>query len=747
MVDLLATLGHAVNASFVHVERRFGPKESLLIWGRPDDPTDPIERGRLADLAQARLSAEDPTGPERPIVCIASPPWQVAATSLHGSSLDGDALVVARRGAERFSGGELDLMMAFGRLVPVALQEAAITTPLDDLVIHLATELMPVSARTLDDALRQVVRVMAEFFGVSTAFLRRHDRENGVSVLVAEWPERANVPDPDPLARVPFDGPDTDPVFAASRDLTEPILLRPSKLPVEYQERVHKASGAPPVSLATVPILRDGVTTGVLGFVNFGDRIWSAVELSALRAIALFLSQLEGRVEAEEQLARSAYRDELTGLPNRRALLQLLEQRAWQGREPVMLAFADVDHLKSINDSWGHGIGDAMLRGVAGRLQGALGPDDFVARFGGDEFVLVFGAQPPDPLAAMQTIIHSVTGEPLDVDGAMIPIAMSAGLAIGRLGECDPEDLVHRADVALLEAKREGTGQVEVFAEAMLTTSRIRHEINRHLPEAVPSGALEAYYLPEIDLRDGQLRAFEALVRWHHPTLGMVWPSAFISVAEETPRRISEVGEWILDEACRQLADWRRMFGPLGLVMRVNVSPVQLMTSDVAEMVGRALSLHGLAGSDLCLEVAESTLLRQIDRVVNALHAIRELGVSVALDDFGTGYSTLSQLKWLPVDILKVDRQFITDLGRSRGDQAIVESTILLARSFGLDVVAEGIESEDAARELLRLGCVHGTGHLFGAAGPAAAVVPLVREMRSEIGDRFMSSTSIEADL
>jgi len=728
VAELLATLGRAVDASFVQVERRLAAG-GALVWERDEKVLDVTERAELVRRGQAAILGAGPSGADPPVAVVDDPPWYIAAVSLHGSSLDGDALVVGRADGTAFTASDLDVLTAFGRLVPVALQEAAITSPLDDLVTHLATELMPVSASTLEASLRQLVRVMAEFFGVSTAFLRRNDHVRGVSVLVAEWPPRENVPDPDPLAVVPFEGPGSDPIFALARDLTEPFILRPSGGSDQYQDRVHDASGAPPVSLATVPILRDGATTGVLGFVNFGDRVWTGAEINAQRAIASLLSQLEGRVEAEERLARSAYRDELTGLPNRRSLLELLHQRLSADAGPVTLAFADVDRLKAVNDTLGHGVGDALLRGVAARLHAALDRDDFVARLGGDEFVLVFGGQPADPLAVMEAVVSAVTKEPLRFDSVTLPVAMSTGIAIGRPGEVSPSDLVHRADIALLEAKRDAAGQVVLFDDAMLITSEIRHEINRHLPDAVESGAMEAHYLAEVDLRDGTLLAFEALARWHHPTLGLVQPSVFIPVAEESPRRIAEIGEWILDEACGLLAEWRRRFGRRDLVMRVNVSPVQLMTADVTTVVSRVLSSHGLVGADLCLEVAESTLLRQIDRVIDALHGIREIGVRIALDDFGTGYSSLSQLKWLPVDILKIDRQFITDLGRNEGDHAIVESTILLARNFGLTVVAEGVETVEAARELVRLGCIHGAGHLIHAAAPAQAVESMVERM------------------
>jgi diguanylate cyclase (GGDEF)-like protein len=723
VVDLLASLGRALGGDFVQIQPGVGPVDDALGWSAAVGIPTPGRRQELVRRSQVLWGQSQLVANPTRATSFAYHRWQVAVTGVYGPALEDDVLIVARRGTKEFAAGEYETILAFSRLIPVAMQHAGIGSPLDDLVTHLATQLMSVSVSTLSDALANVVRILAEFFSVSTAFLRRNDHELGASVLVAEWPIRVDIPDPDPLGVVPFEG--SDPVFAAVRDLREPMVIRPDEED-EYQERVKEGAGLPPVAMATVPILRDEITSGVLGFINFGDREWSKAELNALRAIASLLAQLEGRIEAEARLQQGAYRDELTGLPNRRALREILTQRLEGSGASVAVAFADLDGLKALNDSLGHAIGDALLRGVAERVQDQLRTGDMVARLGGDEFVVVLRDDEPDPLDTARGIIAAATAEPLALAMGSVPLTMSAGVAVAKAGTLDADELLHRADVALIEAKAAGPKTVLHFDEEMLATSEKRSDINRYLHSAVSDNALELYYLPEIDLTTGALVAVEALVRWHHPNLGLLLPGSFIALAEQSPSLISEMGEWVLHEACSQLAKWRQRYHKGHFVVRVNVSPVQLMVSDMVSTVRSALEASGLEGADVCLELTERAVLREMDQVVAALKELRKLGVTVALDDFGTGYSTLTQLRWLPVDTIKIDMQFITDLGTNASDLAIVESTINLSKTFNLDVVAEGLETVIAARELVRMGCHRAEGHLIHAAAPAKALRPIL---------------------
>jgi diguanylate cyclase (GGDEF)-like protein len=727
IVDLLISIGRTLRADFVQVQPDFGPIDRSLGWVSGEAAVDADRQAEIVRRGQDSLASREGETPGPQLVTFSVGDFQAIAIAMYGGALQDAALVVARDSARPYEPQELEMIEAFARLIPVAMERAGAGSPLDDLVTHIATRLMSVNVSSLQAELERVIRTLAEFFQVSTTFMRRNDHQLRASVLIAEWPPRDNIPNPDPLAVVPFEGPDTDPVFAAIANLRDTLIIGPDQED-DYQRRVRQASGAPPVALAMVPILRDEITSGVLGFINFGVRVWSKAELNALRAIASLLSQLEARVEAEYRLQQHAYHDELTGLLNRRALKEALDHRLNRpSAREVAVVFADLDRLKALNDSLGHATGDAVLREIAGRLSEQMRPNDLIGRLGGDEFVFVFGGSLSDPLKRATRIVAEVSAMPLELQPSTVSTpTMCAGVAVGRPGELTSDELLHRADVALIEAKAAGPGHVILFDDEMLARSKTRDAINRHLTGAASDGALQLYYLPEVDLRSGRLLAIEALVRWHHPELGLLLPGSFIPLAEESPSTIKEIGDWVLNEACRQLAAWRIEFPEQRLKIRVNVSPVQLMLGDMARGVSKVLRAHRLQGRDLCLELTERAVFREMDQILAELKKVRALGVSVALDDFGTGYSTFTQLRSLPVDTLKIDKQFISELHSRTADQAIVESTLLLAKNFGLDVVAEGVESVLSARELVRMGCYRAQGHLVQFAAPAEEVHGLI---------------------
>jgi diguanylate cyclase (GGDEF)-like protein len=616
--ELIEALGKAVGASFVAVRADAPTFGSALFW-QSDDLDELFDASDLLASAQDHWSSQPRSVPGTVIDEFSMGAWRIAVTNLRGPGVREDLLAVGCLQSEAFSQGAGNLILAFARLIPIALEEAGQTSALDDLVTQLATELMPVSSATLQQALDRTIRLLSEFFSVDTAFVRRNDHSIEASILVAEWPLREDVPDPDPLGIVPFDG--SDPVFAAIRDLSEPLVIRPGDAQDDYQDRVRDGAGIPQVALAMVPILQHDTTRGVLGFINFGDREWTKAELNALRAIASLLAQLDGRVEAEEQLHRGAYLDELTGLPNRRALQEFLTDRLDPSKtDPVAVIFIDLDRLKAVNDMLGHAAGDALLIAVSSLLRSALSSFDFVARLGGDEFVVVLAPGTVDVLAVAERLFQELSDCPTPIGGGEVTLAVSAGIAIGEPGETTSDKLVHDADVALLSAKADGGNRIAVFNEQLQSTGQAQAEINLHLSRAVPDGDLEVYYLPEIDLRSGRLIAVEALVRWHHPTRGLLLPGAFIELAEKS-RAIVGMGEWVLNEACRQIAEWQRRYPETELLARVNVSPIQLMAVDMSRVVEAALSAHGLAGRNLCLELTEEAVMGDIARRACGWHS------------------------------------------------------------------------------------------------------------------------------
>jgi diguanylate cyclase (GGDEF)-like protein len=604
---------------------------------------------------------------------------------------------------------------------------------LDELVTAVASRLMAVDSGSLLEASRDVLRELVEYFGVDLSFLRRNDHDRGATVLVAEWPARPNIPDPDPLGVVLFS--DADPVFAATQHLTEVLITRPELAADENQRRLREGSGVIGVSSAMVPLLSREATTGVLGFGKHGDREWPPAEINALKAIAALMAQLQARVSAEERLRHHAYHDELTGLPNRRELLDRLEERLAAGQPgPVAILFLDLDRLKSMNDFLGHDAGDRFLQSLAARLRSRARTDDLVARLGGDEFVVVFAA-PTGWQAAkgMAARMLEVANEPVLLGGEAVSRAASIGVAVAQPGSCTVSDLLRQADQAALAAKAEGGNAIVAFTKEMRAENEARTDIELHLRTAIHDGSLLLHYQPEIDLRTGELLGAEALVRWRHPTRGLLQPGSFIAVAEATNLG-AELGRWVLDAACHQLALWRAEIPGLSVRLRVNVSPAQLITLEFVGSVARTLQKHGIQGRDLCLEITENAVVRDMDRALATLRGQSELGVEVAIDDFGTGYSSMAQLKALPVNVLKIDRGFVSDLGANSEDLAIVKSIVGLAASFGLDLVAEGVETRAAASTLVELGCFRAQGYLISRPVPAQELRQQLKRGYIELG-------------
>ncbi|WUI29968.1 bifunctional diguanylate cyclase/phosphodiesterase [Nocardia sp. NBC_00416] len=590
---------------------------------------------------------------------------------------------------------------------------------LDSLVTEVAAELMGVDSATMVSATEQVLAMLIDYFDVDFSYLRHNDPKNRSTVLVAEWPPRQDVPDPDPLKIVYFD--QADSVFKSLEHATEPFLIPASA--ADYQQTIHSASGLGDISSAAVPLVSRGRSTGLLGFVKVGDRDWSTRELNVLKAIATLFAQLQARVEAEEQLRFIALHDDLTGLANRRALLEHMEQRLKPGSPgPVAAFFLDLDRLKALNDFLGHTAGDNFIRSLSERLRDNLDPNDMIARLGGDEFVIV-PAKPMDTVAAEHeaTRIQELISRRVTVGGESVSRGASVGVAVGIPGETTVADVLRRADHALLSAKSGGGNGVALFTDAMRAQFELQDDVELNLRSAVADGSLILHYQPEVDLRTGRIVAMEALVRWMHPTRGLLPPGAFVTVAEAT-NLAGELGRWVLRTACAQFAQWRRQGLAANMVMRINVSPVQLVSLDFVERIEEILRHFGIDGSSICLEITEHVVVQDLARTQVTLRGLKRMGVQIAIDDFGTGYSSLSHLKALPVDAVKIDRGFVQRLGASTDDLAIVKSIIGLAGSFGLGVVGEGVETPVAARTLVGLGCYRAQGFLIARPLPADEV-------------------------
>ncbi|HEX3287402.1 MAG TPA: EAL domain-containing protein [Mycobacterium sp.] len=588
---------------------------------------------------------------------------------------------------------------------------------------------MAVNAATSGSVSERVLADLVAHFGVDVSFLRHNDHNIRATRLVAEWPVRPDIPDPDPLAVVYFD--DADPVFALCEHQKEPIVFRPEPETDDYQKTIEEGRNIPLTSMACVPMLSGDVTTGVLGFIKFGDRQWTPEELNALKAIASLFAQLQARISAEDQLRFLAEHDDLTGLNNRRALLAHLDHRLAPGQPgPVSALFLDLDRLKAINDYLGHTAGDWFIRVFAKRLrEGAEGPN-LIARLGGDEFVVVpVAPMTADEAEALAGRLQSMLRERVSIDGEVLTRTVSIGVALGVPGRDTTSDLLRRADQALLAAKGGGGNKIAVFSDDMSLKGEFRTDIELHLASAIENGALVLHYLPEVDMRTGEILAFEALVRWQHPTRGLLSPNAFIGVAESI-NFAGELGRWVMRAACSEFRRWRSKGIGEDAVLRINVSPVQLVTEGFVETVAGIIDEFGLDGGSVCLEITESVVVQDIETTRITLAGLKDVGVQIAIDDFGTGYSVLSHLKSLPVDTLKIDKSFVRELGTNPGDLAIVRAVIALAESFGLELVAEGVETEEAALTLLRHGCYRAQGFLLSRPVAGDAMESLLAKRR-----------------
>jgi len=430
-------------------------------------------------------------------------------------------------------------------------------------------------------------------------------------------------------------------------------------------------------------------------------------------------AEIAERRSAEIRLAHLAHHDPLTGLPNRLSFDERLEgalRRAEPGERPLAVLFIDLDRFKAINDSLGHGVGDELLKLAAARLARQMRPADVVARPGGDEFIcLVEGVR---DLPEVQAVAEAILGQfrsPFLVGDNDLLLSATVGASLFPGDGRTAEALVRNAETAMYRAKSAGPNTCRFYEPEMTAYAAERLRLERQLRRSLEEGGLSLDYQPQVDSASGRLLGAEALARWSSPDLGPVSPARFIPIAEETGIIVA-LGEWVLREACRQVAAWDRQGLRLPKVS-VNVSVRQVERPDIVDRVRAILEETGVAADRLELEITESVIMA-IDDTLAVLEALRGLGVRLSVDDFGTGYSSLSYLKMLPIGRLKIDRAFVAGIGRSPGDEAIIRTVVALAGSLGLELIAEGVETPPQADFLSRAGCSAVQGHLHGRPVP-----------------------------
>ncbi|SMF89036.1 diguanylate cyclase/phosphodiesterase [Azospirillum oryzae] len=423
-------------------------------------------------------------------------------------------------------------------------------------------------------------------------------------------------------------------------------------------------------------------------------------------------ADISDRKSYEARLVHQATHDFLTGLPNRAYLVRWLRDRqaAKDGeRSDLALLFLDLDGFKLVNDSLGHAVGDRVLVATAERIAALLEPGEFVARLGGDEFVVTVPAGREAAIARAQALETSFQG-PLSAGGMDLRVGLSIGLAVDDGTSDDPDSLLRDADIALYRAKEHGKGRTVLFDASLREAILIRSRLERDLTPALEAGDIFLVYQPILSLPDGRLAGFEALVRWRHPDLGFVSPAQFIPIAEETGQ-ILPLGRHVLERAVDQLARWRRTSGGPGLTVNVNLSARQML--DERHVDDMLAFLADGRSEGLKIEVTESMIVTDHDQARAILERFHALGVALCMDDFGTGYSSLSQLSRLPFDVLKIDKSFISALGTDPRQESLLRGIVELAHRIGLEVVAEGIETETEREVVTRVGCDYAQGYLF----------------------------------
>jgi diguanylate cyclase (GGDEF)-like protein/PAS domain S-box-containing protein len=465
-----------------------------------------------------------------------------------------------------------------------------------------------------------------------------------------------------------------------------------------------------------------------------GSIFWNELHIAPVRDDSGELTHFVGVLndvsaarEHQSALEFRAHHDALTGLPNRIMLRDRLDQAIAQARrrkERVAVLWLDLDHFKFVNDSYGHQVGDGLLTALSARLRAAVRDSDTVARLGGDEFVVLMPGigKESDAAAAAQKVLLALT-TPFEVHGHVLHASTSVGVSLYPQDGDTSEQLLINADIAMYRAKNDGRNGVHFYSSELSEQARQRETLTRALHTALDQQQFALHYQPKIDLASGAIVGVEALLRWQHPELGMVSPASFIPIAEETGL-IVPMGEWVMTTACAQAKAWQTDW-QADISVAVNVSARQFRQHDLPGTVRRALTDTGLAPRHLELELTESLLMQQTDVVVNALRTIRGMGVSLALDDFGTGFSSLSYLRRFPLNVIKVDRSFVSGVDSVDADAAITRAIISMAHSLGMSVVAEGVETPAQLAFLKAQHCDVAQGYLLGRPMTASALAEL----------------------
>jgi len=599
------------------------------------------------------------------------------------------------------------------------------------LIAALSTDLIHAPSERLDALIEQGLGRIGRLFAVDRAYLFRFTPDGSSLSNTHEWVEEGISREAENLQEVPIDQfPWLMRELKAGRAVHVPVVAElPDSAATEREEFIREGIR----SIVLVPVGEVGRPEGFIGFDSVRrERHWPRDILLGLRLVAQMFANAFRSREMSDRLTRLAFHDALTGMGNRRLLGERLSHALQcSHRQGTQLAviLIDLDDFKLVNDSYGHSLGDEILKTAASRLATTVRASDIVARLGGDEFVVVAEMTGLEPLSQLiERLFHAMLA-PVELRGVTFALPMSVGIALYPDDGSDVETLLRQADAAMYAAKSEGKNRFAFFTPSMTRDSRAALRLRHDLRLAIERDEIGSYYQPRVALPSMRVVGFEALARWQHPERGLLLPQDFLRLAE-TSGEIGKIDLRVLAGALRDLERWRRIQPDCRV--SVNLDAHALQDERLLGCLQSMLTSAGNGGRGVEIEITESSLMRDIGQAARALARLRRAapGLQVAIDDFGSGYSSLAYLGRLPVTTLKIDRSFVAELStdNKRSARAIIHSIIDLGRSLGLHVVAEGVETREQAIELGELGCREAQGFLFSAAVPIEAATALLRE-------------------
>ncbi|HEV3231651.1 MAG TPA: EAL domain-containing protein [Candidatus Dormibacteraeota bacterium] len=698
-------------------------------------------RGRPPDAATLRAAAESGVlevpgaGVSR---CIAVP--------VSGAGYD---LVVARSGEEEFSREEAILLRAMGRSLAQTL--GLLRSVAEERELRQRSERQTEANYQLVEMLRERQTLLERLFRIQRSISLRAPLEEVFDAIAAGAKELLgdevvglrliDEGSPDHTVMVACAGIDEADyeqvrrerlsVGVGGRAITEDRLVVVEDY-LSAPDTVGYFTGHQLQAAMAAPVHENGRATGSLAVASYRPgRTYSKAEQDILLAFAEHASLALSDAKTVQKMQHQAFHDPLTGLPNRALFLDRLSGSLRRARREVgshlAVLFIDLDRFKVVNDSLGHAAGDELLVEVGTRLQGCIREIDTAARLGGDEFaVLVDDPRDTGEAVLLVERLLERLRPPFHIGGKAVSVGAAVGVAMAT-GREEASELLRNADLAMYRAKAAGGGRYAVFEPGMHAEVLHRLDLEGELRRAVAEGEFVLHYQPVIDLVTGAATGAEALVRWNHPERGLVMPADFIPVAEETGL-IVPLGRWVLEEAARQATGWQHLVGRgRRFEISVNLSARQLQGPDLPGQVAASLKSSGLDPECLTLELTETSLMQDTEGTIEQLHGLKKLGIRLAIDDFGTGYSSLGYLKRFPIDALKIDRSFVTGIGRGSEESALAGAIITLAETLRLVTVAEGIEEVGQLAELRRLNCRRGQGYLFSKPMPPADLEDFIR--------------------